>query len=407
MVKMIDNEDTIYTDEVFRKAHFTITEDLPQEGIVMCTADGTQKTAVITGITGQDGSYLAELLLNLGYRVIGIKRRSSTNTEERVAHIEGLEIVEGDITDAASMSGIMAKYMPDECYNLAAQSHVATSFDQPTATFTANAVGVLNLLEAIRTISPSTRFYQASTSEMFGDNYTERVEHPSSITAKHKVKFQDELTEFAPRSPYAVAKMAAHQLVHTYRESYGLHASCGILFNHESERRGENFVTRKITKWLGEYSHWCSQEFYTIGGLFTPEDRICWGRPVARGPDTFPKLKLGNLSACRDWGHAEDYVYAMYLMLQQDNPDDYVIATGETHSVQEFLDLAVEIAGHKGDAKHIVMVDEDLYRPAEVEYLLGDASKAREKLGWEPKTSFRELVERMVKSDMERAKNGN
>ena len=258
--------------------------------------------------------------------------------------------------------------MPTEVYNLAAQSHVGTSFKQPLYTTQVNIEGPLNFLEAIRLLSPTTKFYQASTSEMFGKNYD----------MFGGTKYQQETTPFVPQSPYAVAKLAAHEMVRIYRDSYDLFACCGILFNHESERRGENFVTRKITKWIGEF--------------------------VASGQDEdFPALRLGNLDAHRDWGHAQDYVEAMYMMLQQDEPEDYVIATSETHSVREFLTEAFNEIGITHFEPYVV-IDPEFYRPCEVDWLLGHTGKAREKLGWRPKVSFQELVQRMVRSDIDAAR---
>lgn len=326
------------------------------------------KKALIFGVSGQDGSYLAELLLEKGYEVTGVTRRVSVSTTERINHIlPKINIAEGDITDGFSVNKLISEYEPDEIYNLAAQSHVGTSFKQPSLTWDITAGGVLNILEAIR-YSPrkdDIRFYQASSSEMFGKNYDE-------IAMK---KYQDENTEFIPQSPYAIAKLAAHHLVRNYREGYGIHGSCGILFNHESERRGENFVTRKITKWIGEF--------------------------VKSERDTeFPNLRLGNLDAKRDWGHAEDYVNAMWLMLQQEKADDYVVATGETYSVRDFLDAAFSRVGIE-DWSDLVVIDPRFYRPAEVDHLLGIPIKAEKCLGWERKVSFNDLVHRMVDSDLQ------
>lgn len=322
------------------------------------------KTAIITGITGQDGSYLMSSLLSRGYNVIGLYRRNSTNNFWRIEkHMKHpmLNLQEFDLTDYSSLHRIITQYLPDEFYNLAAQSHVGTSFDQPINTFNINTHGVVSILEIIRSVSPQTKFYQASTSEMFGSNY-------SSSTKKEK--YQDESTDFSPQSPYAVSKVASHQMVKLYRESYGLYACSGILFNHESPKRGENFVTRKITKYLGRL----------INGL------------------TKDKLKLGNIYSYRDWGHAKDYVEAMRMMLNQEYPDDYVIATGSTHSVQEFLELAFNEIDL--NYKDYLEIDPSLYRPAEVDFLLGDCSKAKKKLGWSPSISFNKLVSEMVKSDI-------
>ena len=330
------------------------------------------KVAIITGVTGQDGSYLSELLLDKGYTVVGLRRRSSSEKGlERIEHLlnnDNFKLVEADITDSGCVNNLIREYMPDEVYNLAAQSHVGTSFNQPSYTTQVNLQGPTNFLEAIRLLSPSTKFYQASTSEMFGKNYE----------LMGDTKYQKETTPFVPQSPYAVAKLAAHEMVRIYRDSYGLFACCGILFNHESERRGENFVTRKITKWIGEF--------------------------VASGQDEdFPALRLGNLDAHRDWGHAQDYVEAMYIMLQQDEPEDYVIATSETHSVREFLTEAFNEIGIP-DFEPYVVIDPEFYRPCEVDWLLGHTGKARQQLGWRPQVSFQDLVQRMVRSDIDAAR---
>lgn len=322
------------------------------------------KTAVVTGITGQDGSYLIGSLLSRGYSVIGLYRRNSTNNfwriEKYIKH-PMLTLEEFDLTDYSSVNRAITKYKPEEFYNLAAQSHVGTSFDQPINTFNINTYGVVSILEIIRSVSPQTRFYQASTSEMFGSNYS------SSTEAE---KYQNESTNFSPQSPYAVSKVAAHQMVKLYRESYGLYACSGILFNHESPKRGENFVTRKITKYLGRL----------INGL------------------TEEKLKLGNIYSYRDWGHAKDYVEAMRMMLNQEQADDYVVATGSTHSVQEFLELAFNEVNL--NYQDFLEIDPNLYRPAEVDFLLGDCSKAKKTLGWAPTISFNSLVSEMVQSDI-------
>ncbi|MDF1763324.1 MAG: GDP-mannose 4,6-dehydratase [Oleibacter sp.] len=331
--------------------------------------------AIIFGITGQDGSYLAELLLKKGYEVVGITRRVSVPTLNRINHIlPKIKIVEGDITDAFSVSNVIKEEEPDEIYNLAAQSHVGTSFKQPSLTWDVTAGGVLNILEAIRYSGrkDDIKFYQASSSEMFGKNYNLREGFAEMI------KYQDEKTPFMPQSPYAIAKLAAHHLVRNYRDSYGIFACSGILFNHESERRGEKFVTRKITKWIGEF--------------------------VASGMNKeFPALRLGNLDAKRDWGHAEDYVRGMWEMVQHEMPNDYVVATGETYSVRQFLDIAFKHVGID-DWQHLVVIDPEFYRPAEVDYLLGIPAKAKRVLGWEPHISFEQLVERMVDSDVETAR---
>ena len=372
--------------------------------------------ALIFGITGQDGSYLAELLLKKGYKVIGVTRRVSVNTTARIQHIlPKIKIVEGDITDAFNVNKIIQDEEPDEIYNLAAQSHVGTSFNQPNLTWDITAGGVLNILEAIR-YSPNKehmRFYQASSSEMFGKNYTVGetfdfenvlgtivVDNPTSDGIHGYKHYQDEDTSFMPQSPYAIAKLAAHHLVRNYRDSYGIHGSCGILFNHESERRGEHFVTRKITKWIGGFMNWLEKSSLKQSQLTKTEegDEVIY---ASGHQDSYPKLRLGNLQAKRDWGHAEDYVEAMWRMLQQDEPDDYVVATGETYSVADFLDAAFEAAGIS-DWSNLVYIDPKFYRPAEVEYLLGIPTKAEDKLGWKRKISFADLAERMVKFDVEK-----
>ncbi len=339
-----------------------------------------RKVAVITGITGQDGSYLAELLLEKGYDVHGIARRTSLFNRSRIddardaatraGRVYALEY--GDMGDSSSLNRVLAKTRPDEVYNLAAQSHVAVSFQQPEYTADVDGTGVLRLLESIRANELPARFYQASTSELYG----KAQEIP-----------QNEQTPFHPRSPYAIAKLYGYWIVRNYRESYGMHASNGILFNHESERRGENFVTRKITLGLARVKH-----------------------------DRQQRVSLGNLDAKRDWGHARDYVEAMWRMLQQDEADDYVIATGETRSVREFIEHAAAYAGMQiewegsgteevGRDRHtgqiVIDVDPAFYRPAEVDLLLGDPSKARARLGWRPAITFSALAELMMKADLE------
>lgn len=324
----------------------------------------TTKTALITGITGQDGSYLAELLLEKNYKVVGLHRRSSNNSFQRIDHLfknDNFSVSEFDLTDPSNIIYTIDYHQPDEFYNLAAQSHVQTSFRQPTTTFEINTVGVLNILEAIKSHSSATKFYQASTSEMFGRNYT---------TDSSGHKYQNENTELLPQSPYGVSKVASHRMVQLYREGYGMFASSGILFNHESPRRGENFVTRKITKYIGQLVN------KKITG----------------------SLKLGNLRAQRDWGHAKDYVRAMWLMLQHDRADDYVICTGHCWTVLDFVKRAFELVNL--DYREYVEIDPDLYRPAEVDYLRGDNSKAQKELGWTPQCSLEELVKDMVYSDI-------
>ena len=316
----------------------------------------TKPVALITGITGQDGSYLAEFLLDQGYEVVGMVRRTSTVTFSRIAHIqEQLTLVSGDMLDEPSMIAILQEYRPSEVYNLAAQSFVPTSWKQPVFTGEVTALGVTRLLDAIRTVDPTVRFYQASSSEMFG---------------KVRKTPQNETTPFYPRSPYGVAKVYGHWITINYRESYGLHATSGILFNHESHRRGLEFVTRKISFGVARIKLGLDQE-----------------------------LPLGNLDSRRDWGYAGDYVRAMWLMLQQDEPDDYVIATGETHSVRELCEIAFDHVGL--DWQQYVVQNERFMRPAEVDLLVGDASKAGHVLGWEPTVSFRELIQMMVEADLE------
>jgi len=322
------------------------------------------KTAIITGITGQDGSYLAEFLLEKGYKVVGLKRRTSTICTERLDHIyehKNFELRYFELNDSGCMWKLLSEYKPDEIYNLAAQSHVRVSFEVPESTTDTIVMGTLRLLEAARHVVPNVRFYQASSSEMFGDN----PENP-----------QDESTALQPASPYACAKVYAHHLIRNYRESYGLHASSGILFNHESPRRGETFVTRKITMAAA---------------------RIKLGLQ--------DKLYLGNLEAKRDWGFAGDYVKMMWLMLQQETPDDYVIATGETHTVKEFLEVVFEYAGL--DIEKHVEQKERLFRPHEVPLLLGDPRKASDKLGWVPEVRFKELAIMMYESDLKKVKREN
>jgi GDPmannose 4,6-dehydratase len=324
------------------------------------------KRALITGITGQDGSFLTELLLEKGYEVYGVIRRSSSFNTDRIDHLyqdphepnTRLRLIFGDLNDSSSLNTILRQTAPDEIYNLGAQSHVRVSFDVPEYTAEITGLGTVRLLEAIRDIGIKPKFYQASSSELFG----KAVEVP-----------QTERTPFHPRSPYGCAKAYAYHITVNYRESYGLFACNGILFNHESERRGETFVSRKITR---------------------AATRIKMGLQE--------KLYLGNLDARRDWGHARDYVEAMYLMMQSSEPDDFVIATGETHSVRDFLD---EAFGYLNlDWKQYVDIDSRYYRPAEVDLLLGDATKARQRLGWEPKVSFKELVKLMIDSDLELAR---
>jgi len=314
-------------------------------------------TALVTGITGQDGSYLAEFLLEKGYHVVGMVRRSSTVTWERVEHIKDqIDIVQGDLHDQSSLMNLVTNCNPDEIYNLGAQSFVPTSWSHPTLTGEVTGLGVTRLLEVIRMAKPEARFYQASSSEMFG---------------KVRAVPQDEDTPFYPRSPYGVAKTYGHWITVNYRESYNLFAVSGILFNHESPRRGLEFVTRKITDGVARIKHGLQNE-----------------------------LRLGNLEARRDWGYAKDYVRAMWLMLQQEEPDDFVIGTGETKSVRDFCKAAFGYVGL--NYEDYVVQDPAFYRPAEVDLLVSDPSKAREKLGWEPTVNFDELVSLMVEADLKR-----
>ena len=371
--------------------------------------------AIIFGITGQDGSYLAELLHDKGYEVIGVTRRVSVDTLQRISHIlPQIKIIEGDITDAFSVSNAIKEHEPDEVYNLAAQSHVGTSFTQPSLTWDVTAGGCLNVLEGVRYSGrkEKIKFYQASSSEMFGKNFNVKKGRLSvgdimcGTEGDCGIKYQDEDTPFAPQSPYAIAKLAAHHLVRNYRDSYGIFACSGILFNHESERRGEKFVTRKITKWIGEFVRW-HQENPTVfeNCQLTEYENLDTDYIYTEGKSgpKFPKLRLGNLDAYRDWGHAEDYVRAMWLMMQQEVPDDYVVATGETHSVRDFLNIAFSYVGIDKWEDYVV-IDPKFYRPAEVDYLLGFPDKAKSDLGWSLDVSFKDLVHRMTEGDVNGAK---
>jgi len=328
------------------------------------------KVAFITGITGQDGSYLTELLLKKGYIVHGLVRRSSTFNRQRIEHLykdpdheDRLFLHYGDMTDPVSLMNVLAKVQPDEVYNLAAQSHVQVSFETPVYTAMTTGLGLLNLLEAIRSLKLNPKIYQASTSELFSGDPKEAP--------------QNEKTPFRPKSPYGVAKLYAHEIARVYRESYGMFISCGILFNHESSRRGENFVTRKIAIGVAE---------------------------IVNGKRD--KIYLGNLEAKRDWGYTPEFVRAIWLMLQQDKPDDYVIATGETHSVREFVQEAFRVVGIEDWEKYVV-IDPRFIRPNEVDYLCGDYSKAKRELGWEPKVKFKELVKIMVEAELKKYENSS
>lgn len=317
------------------------------------------KNALVTGITGQDGSYLAELLLAKGYKVYGVKRRTSDLNYGNVEHLKNeIEFIYADMTDLSSLITAMQKSKADEVYNLAAQSFVQTSWEQPNLTSQVDAIGAMNMLEAIKIVKPDSKFYQASTSEMFG---------------KVQAIPQSETTPFYPRSPYGVAKLYGHWITVNYRESFDMYACSGILFNHESPRRGLEFVTRKVTNAVARIKNGLQNE-----------------------------LRMGNLDSKRDWGFAGDYVKAMWLMLQQNIPDDYVIATGETHTIKELLEVAFGYVGL--NYEDYVVIDPKFIRPAEVDLLLGTPAKAKEKLGWEPQVSFRQLIEMMVESDLERVK---
>jgi GDPmannose 4,6-dehydratase len=325
------------------------------------------ETAVVLGANGHCGSYLCELLLDKGYNVLGTVRRSSVDTTERIKGIlnhENFSLVECDITDYSSVSGVLSE-KPEFIYNTAAMSHVHTSFEQPYYTFQADAIGVLNILEIIRTQTPQSRLVQFSTSEMFGSNFT-------IVDFETDEKYQNEKTPLSPNSPYAVAKVAAYHLVQMYRKAYGLHVSSGIMFNMESPRRGENFVTRKITKYIAA---------------------LVAGKNVG-------KLKLGNIAAFRDWGYSKDYMEAVYAISMARQAKDYVVCTGETHSVEEFLAEAFSLV--KLDYRDYIEIDPKFYRPCEVEYLCGDASLIKKELGWEPKIKFKELVKMMVDADIEK-----
>jgi GDPmannose 4,6-dehydratase len=314
-------------------------------------------TALITGVTGQDGSYLADFLLSKNYDVVGMVRRSSTVTFERIQHIQDdITIIQGDLHDQSSLVDVIEHFHPEEVYNLAAQSFVPTSWNQPVLTGEVTALGVTRLLEATRLVNPGTRFYQASSSEMFG---------------KVRTVPQNEQTPFYPRSPYGVAKVYGHWITVNYRESYGIHAVSGILFNHESPRRGLEFVTRKISDGVARIKFGLTKE-----------------------------LRLGNLESRRDWGYAGDYVEAMWQMLQQENPHDYVVGTGVTHSVREFCEIAFDCVGL--DYHDFVIQDEHFYRPAEVDLLVADPQKANDELGWNPRVKFEELVNIMVEADLKR-----
>lgn len=342
-----------------------------------------KKIAVIFGVTGQDGSYLSEILLEKGYRVIGVVRRVSTTNTQRLTHLTpnpDFSFATGDVTDLVSIINVLQTYKPHHVYNLAAQSHVKVSFDQPLLTWNITAGGAINILEAIRLVDSKIRFYQASSSEMYGDQF--------QIDANGEY-YQDENTPFNPRSPYSVAKLAAHNFTKLYRDCYGLHASSGILYNHESSRRGEYFVTRKITKYVGKFK----RKFidYRLTGQTKQE--------ALKSMELEPKLELGNLDAFRDWGHAKDFCRAMVMMLEQDSPDDYVVSTQESYSVRNFLDFAFKYI-EVDDWTNFITINPAFFRPSEVPYLRGISAKARKVLGWSPEYTFKELVEEMVECDI-------
>jgi GDPmannose 4,6-dehydratase len=342
--------------------------------------------SIIFGITGQDGSHLADLLLDKGYEVVGVSRRSSVDNTQRISHIMNhcrFKLVEGDITDTSSVLNILRNNENvDEIYNLAAQSHVGTSFTQPSLTWDITGKGCLNILQTMVDLELlGSRFYQASSSEMFGKSFD---------VDRDGIKYQDENTRFLPQSPYAIAKTSAHYAVRLYREAYGIHGSCGILFNHEGPRRGDNFVTKKIVNWVVSFINWMNDNNVTNEEYLQPMDNL-----ISYNDVTFPKLMLGNLDAYRDWGYAGDYVEAMWLMLQQDQPDDYVICTENSYSIRDFLDVSF---GYFGIYNWYNYVGTDLqfYRPAEVDYLKGRSTKAKNQLGWTPKYNLQDLVKLMI-----------
>jgi GDPmannose 4,6-dehydratase len=403
--------------------------------------------AIITGITGMDGSHLADLLLKFGYKVVGVKRRTSQNNLENIKEIlknSNFELVEGDITDYSSMVKLLIDHKDAaHFYNLAAQSHVGSSFKIPGVTWDITAKGCMNILQAIVDLNmqETIRFYQASSSEMFGSAFTALINGDYSLDAKDfdcmtkegkyildepVSKYQNENTKFLPQSPYAIAKCAAHMTVRLYRNAYNMHASCGILFNHESERRGELFVTRKITKWMAEFARFMVINNLTYEDILSTEgDFITFTNPrslnnkngyspsypqMQHDPLSFSKLRLGDVDTFRDWGYSPDYCYAMYLMLKQDVPDDYVICTGKTYSVRDFLSYAfkcvnkiIELEEDSSITYEDIFVQDPAFmRPAEVPFLKGCCQKAKINLNWEPSVDFNGLVERMVEEDVKR-----
>jgi len=380
-----------------------------------------RETAIVTGAAGQDGSYLCELLLEKGYKVYGTHRRCSTNTLWRIEHLlknPNLVLLEGDITDSHFVNKMISTVKPSVLFNTAAQSHVHASFEQPEYTFEVNTQGVLHILEAIRSHSPQTRMVHCSTSEMFGNNYSYMpgCSSTTTIPANHYyhsnnlVKCQSYDTPFSPQSPYAVSKVAAHHLVGLYRKAYGLRVSCAISMNHESPRRSVEFVTRKITSWIGEFVSWRNQFFHTTNPIFIPSehqyeeaDYINYGIPEKDKPNFFPKLRLGNIYSFRDWGHARDYCKAFIKITEYPETRDWIIATGRTQSVENFLELAFREAGLEDWNKYVI-IDKALFRPAEVDYLCGDPRDANQFLGWKAETNFEELVKEMVNEDINRNK---
>lgn len=380
------------------------------------THETKSKKAVIFGATGQDGSHLADLLLGKGYEVVGVSRRCSVDNTARLKGImehDRFCLEQGDITDSHSVNNVLTTHKDvDEVYNLAAQSHVGVSFSQPGLTWDITGKGCLNILQSMVDLNIEAKFYQASSSEMFGSSYdtkwktdedkdplVESVYLDGANYWKETEKYQDENTKFLPQSPYAIAKCAAHYMTRLYREAYGIHASSGILFNHEGPRRGENFVTRKITLWIGRFKRWRQRHSeYPIKFCSRTDNIIAYNYDEQSEVSTFPKLRLGNLDAFRDWGYSGDYVEAMWMMLQQDSPDDYVICTGETHTIREFLDVAFKHAGLE-EWDNYITIDPEFFRPAEVDYLRGVNRKAKEQLGWTPKHSFEDLVKLMVDHD--------
>ena len=353
--------------------------------------------ALIFGATGQDGSHLSDLLLSKNYEVIGVTRRTSTDNTCRIKHVlkhPNFKLIEGDITDTSSIINILSNESVDEVYNLAAQSHVGTSFKQPALTWDVTGKGCINILQSIVDLNLfNLRFYQASSSEMFGSSY--------EIINGEKV--QNESTRLMPNSPYAIAKCAAHYAVRMYRDAYSLHASSGILFNHEGPRRGDNFVTKKIINWILNFIKWIKDNNLNINKLYLTEQHIYSGLTTRiyndeSSPIVFPKLRLGNIHSFRDWGYAGDYVEAMWLMLQQEHPDDYVICTQQAHSVSEFLDIAFNTV-NLPEWRNYIYIDPEFFRPSEVDYLRGDCSKAKNKLCWTPKHDLTGLIKMMLQDE--------